>query len=103
MCSKNAVADGKFHVKLLVGPCKDRVVDLQQHIIRFTVVDLQQHIIRFMGDLNCLRLLLHLRQHIALLPACCMSALLELPLLADLQACQVLLDSIWHLCRGIAA
>lgn len=32
MCSKNAVADSKFHIKLLVGPCKDRVVDLQQRI-----------------------------------------------------------------------
>jgi len=32
MCAENAVADGKFHVELLVGPRKDRVIDLQQRI-----------------------------------------------------------------------
>ncbi len=61
------------------------------------------------GYLSCLKLLVHLHANTMLHQlASCMNALLcratvEVPLLADLQACQVLLDSIWHLCQGIAA
>lgn len=61
------------------------------------------------GYLSCLKLLVQLHANRMLCQlASGMNALLcratvEVPLLADLQACQVLLDSIWHLCQGIAA
>ncbi len=64
---------------------------------------------KVIGDLSCVKLLVHLHANTMLCQlasrtsALVCRASVYVPLLADLQACQVLLDSIWHLCRGIAA